>query len=496
MRKLIIFILLSLFMITPFVAAAEEVKYKNVITDTTTIAEDFEVIGLNLEEYYISSKYSYDKWYVVGMSEAYTESQNIQTYFYLFNPTKESGNFFLQVKYFFIKYKFGENDTLNECKLSNISYDEEHNVYKVKGFKYDYSDNKEIYVDFVGYQANNGNTFEYGSTFKSINTHSKIDGFSVELSFDTMLVIENYKVVEENVIENKNFVNLFINSPWWSKDPTSMYIYFYNFDFPDHIEYDDVIYAKFEYDLVSYSGLDINEAYESKYGNLESKSELSRETIIDEYSQKDNKLQVDKYSVELTFPTFYLGDRVKDKQFGELNISNPNDFKYDCSILLGATYEVKKDFIYCENPMAYRPVYYTIGEEYENQKFDDIEILELHYSNDGIVYKCQVAGGNVDTEKPNENFGQGSATPPPNKDDKGWLAKIIQAIIDFIKEKIKTFYENNKLIFWIIIGVILSGLIILLFTFGKYILKVLYAVVYIIFFPFILIYKAIKKKKE
>ena len=223
-----------------------------------------------------------------------------------------------------------------------------------------------------------------------------------------------------------NFLNLF--NSLFGTYPEEMYICFYNFNFPDHIEYDDVLYAKFQYDVVSYQETTTSNIVN---GTNKTSNEIGREKVISEYNQSSNVLQVNKNSVQLEFPTFYLGNRIKDKQFGSLDLNSyDSSFDYDCSVLLGSTYRT------CQLKMPY-PAYKCV-DSYD--KLDEIEILELHYENDGIVYKCQMAGGKVDTEKPNDDY----EPINPGKDDESLWDKMVEAIKKFFSTTVKDFYKKNK----------------------------------------------------
>ena len=315
-----------------------------------------------------------------------------------------------------------------------------------------------------------------------------------------MLVIEDFLVVEENVTQNNTF-KAFITSVM-PQQPTALNIYFYNFNFPDHIEYDKVTYAKFQYDYISCLVYDYNDLYEG-LGYEDSYSELNRKTEIKEFYDEDKTLQVNDFSMELTFPTFYLGNRVEDNQFGDLEISNPEDFEYDCSILLGSATETAFKMPGTLGPMGTRTV---------SNRFDEIEILELHYENDGILYKCQVAGGKVDTEEPNEDFGQGNATDPDSPldhlfDEDKFLGKVMNSVKDWfngiwqgIVNWFKDMYLKYKIPLLIIGGIVLGGLLFVifknLFVVAKFLWTIVYGIGYLVFYPFILIYRAIDNKKN
>lgn len=499
MKKVIWSILIFLFTFSPLLVHAEEVKYGNLVTDESTIEEDFELLGLNIDDWYKPTKYDYNKWYVIAMSEAYVDDveYDIQTYFYLYNPVDVSSD----VRD--IDLDCIINGIELTCQGLILSYNSEHLIYKIKGLVYDFCSTASIEVLEINY---NQNALICESDFTAVANHSKINGFDVELSFNSMLVIEDFLAVEEDISQDNTFRN------WWNTldfpfNPTNMLVYFYNFNFPKHIEYDKVTYAKFQYDLVEYKKFDKYDDTDDYYID-DYCIELSRDKIIEEYEEGNKTLRVNDTSMELTFPTFYLGNRVKDKQFGTLEVSNIDDFDYDCSILLGSTYKrVVKE--YGERLWDSLTV---IGEFSEYEQMDEIEILELHYENDGILYKCQVAGGKVDTEEPNEDFGQGNATDPDSPldhlfDEDKFLGKVMNSVKDWfngiwqgIVNWFKDMYLKYKIPLLIIGGIVLGGLLFVifknLFVVAKFLWTIVYGIGYIIFYPFILIYRAIDNKKN
>lgn len=404
--------------------SAEEIEYQNVITDSTTIEEDFQVLGMNIEEYY-QPKYNYSKWYVVGMSEAYDmPTYDIQTYFYIYNPMKlESFTQEIEIdgewcesilESMTLEYKIANNKSFINTEILDTNY--EHHLLKVKGFKYPFCEAARIEILSI----QNLNTYMPGivseSGFKATINHSKLNGLSVELSFNSTLIIDEYKVVEIEVKKDNNIINNW--NSFWSVEDTSMLVYFYNFNFPNRIKPDSIEYAKFKYDYLTYNEKIYLSSVDWKpdpdYAKYNEKKLLERESVISEYNNTSKTLRVNKHSQELTFPTFYLGNRIKDKQFGTLEVSGDVEyFNYDCSVLLDSTYQYSERKYGNPKPMhrvPYDDINYT--------SLDDVEFLELWYYQDEILYKCQVVNKPVDEE----DFGHGTAKPP--KPDDPWYVKL------------------------------------------------------------------------
>lgn len=423
MKKIILFNTLFLFFCCALITKAEEVKHGNLITDETTIEEDFKLLNIDINEYYKPTKYDYQKWYVIGMSEGYVDSINyeIQTYFYLYNPVEygTSDSYMSTVSSLYLTYKL-EGQGENEYYCQKLDYNKEHLIYKVKGFKYEFTARTEICVTKIQHYNFYGSGITSDSGFKAVANHSKLNGFQVELSFNSTLILEEYTVVEVEVHQDDNFINGW-NSFWSGKNP-SVLVYFYNFNFPEHIEYDSVEYAKFQYDYLTVyekiwtkqNGIGGPWIPDEEYSKDCIKDIKNKEKVISEYRNDSKTLRVNNNSQKLTFPTFYLGNRVNAKQFGTLKIEESDEkfFDFDCSILLESTHKIRQDW-YGYGPSGKLQHHYM---ELDYTTLDKVEILELHYKNDGILYKCQVVNKPVD----NEDFDKVDTTPPESAWTKFW----------------------------------------------------------------------------
>ena len=429
MKKILIFLFLIVTLFTTNITiSANEVTFQNKITDTSPIDEDLKIIGLDIEDFYKPSNYSYDKWYIVGLSEAYVDNY-VQTYFYLYNMS--GVNFSkIEIDYFL-------NDISYTYELNILDYDAEHYLIKTKGFTYDYISKAQIKVENIitTYQyeddINSGNIIEETkidkSNFEATLNHSKDnDSISLNLNYNSTLIIDNYKVVQVEVFQDDNFLNNW--NSFWTCSNASLLLYFYNFDFPDRIKPDNIEYAKFEYDYLKYYEmicLDSTDFTPSEYYSEYNIKELvNKETVIKEYDDTIKELSVNSHSQTLTFPNFYLGNRVQDGQFGNLNLSGELDsFSYDCSILLDATYKEWDRNYHTVKPLHNVPcndIYYTT--------LDKVNIIELHYTINDQVYKAQVVSGPVD----NDDFDDVVAEPPTNTNEISFFQKLLIDIADFM----------------------------------------------------------------
>lgn len=482
-------IFLSLF--TMLYVSAEEITYQNVITDDTTIEEDFEILGMEIEDYYIPKSYDYDKWYVIAMSEAYIDKE-IQTYFYLYNPAG-----LVVIPPLRINYSISEGQTL-QTDLTILEYDAGHGYLKANGFKYSYRESCTIGISSIlsEYEEddpiNSGEVIktyrEDSSDFKASLTHSLLnESFGIELNFNSTLVIEDYHVVRVSITQDDNFINNW-NTFWGGKE-ISLDLYFYNFNFPERIKYDSVEYAKFQYDYLTY--------YEEVYqfsGFGDNKKELrNEELVISEYTNDSKTLRVNDRSQEMTFPTFYLGNRFDDGQFDLKNkilLSGEEEyFDCDCSVLLDSTY---RDTIRISGQVM--GVGCEVGQKLNYTVLDQIELLELHYKNDGILYKCQVVVPPVDDDDILDII---------IGNDTSWIEKLLIKIADFI---LNLFQMNPNLVpNWgkYIIGgaVLIVALVILVISIpglGKVIIKGLgilgTGIWFVVSLPFRLIGKLFKRE--
>lgn len=426
-------------------AAASELEYvNNIFTDETSIEDDFQNLQMDINDYY-KPNYNYSKWYVIAMSEAYAnENYDIQTYFYIFNPTNPKiyedywqdlddvgEEHYQRITDFKLKYTLSGTEKEGFFEVLSINYD--HHIYKVKAFVYEYTSRAEIAISSVqNYTSEvNGLDFISESTFKATCNHSKLNGFNVELDFNSTIIIDECKVVEVEVHQDDKFINNW-NSFWSGKDP-SVLVYFYNFNFPKHIKYDEVVYAKFQYDYLtvyekiwthqeSYGGEWVPDDRYTEYNLKEIKD---REKVVSEYNNESKTIRVNKHSQELTFPTFYLGNRIKDKQFGDLDVEGQTEsFNYDCSILLDSTYRIRRDGYGGKGPSGKLNQHYM---ELDYTTLDQVELIELHYKNEGILYKCQVVSRPIQ----NEEFDKVTAKPP-NKENKfiEFLMKIGEFVLN------------------------------------------------------------------
>jgi len=390
MRKIIAVILMLISLSISIKASAETNYDVKVINDESSIWEDFDILNLKLEDYYpifddtknesFEQYDNYDKWYVIGLGENYVEETNrIQTYFYLYSPIlhqyqNSSDSYYLR-NIISMTYKLnGTEEVFSELSFMDSNKE---GIIKVKGFSYDYTDMVEIELDNINLYCC-VKSKSISASFKALAKHSKEDGFTIKLSFDSTLVIHEMEAVMVEVPkEHANFFNVFADM--WEEmwlGSKSLYLTFYNFNFPNSLKPDCIEYAKFRYDLI-YRQMTM------RNGIITSNVENSQE-VIKELEPRTHTFKANGRSTELEFETFVLGNRISKGEFGYLTFTEEQKekFRYDCSILLEShinTFQVST----LDD--------YTTFTTSKNTRIENIDFLELWYKKDGILYKCQIA---------------------------------------------------------------------------------------------------------
>lgn len=413
MRKILCTLCIAFTLIISSISVvAETTKYQpNLFTDESTIEEDLQNLNIDINDYY-KPKYNYGKWYVVGMSEGYvdTDTFDIQTYFYIYNPSSPKNyeywyqdnddageEHFNQITDFNLTYKLSGKQDSNLAEVLSINYD--HHLYKIKGFIYNFKERAEIEILNIQNFMTTGFGFVSKSTFKAICNHSKLNGFSVELAFNSTIIIDSVEVVGMEIQPNNSFFTYIFSGEFFEdifKDGVNskkLQLYFYNFNFPDHIKPDSIEKAVFQYN---------KELWKKKYRlkdfsapELLSDDRISSEEVISELLPGEFSFDIGNKREPITFPRFYLGDRIKDKQFGDLEFTSTDkaSFNYDCSIFLDYNYELEYDRFEV-SIFGKRPD--TRYQEYS--KLKDVELIELWYEKDSILYKCQVVSSPTDSK--------------------------------------------------------------------------------------------------
>ena len=329
MKKGLIYVLLWLIFFLPVSAFADEVDRP--IDDQTSIEEDFQVLDMELENYYlhtiriqdyedsqsyIDSLNNWDRFYVVGVSEKLTENE-VQTYFYLFNPIAHQLADNQEIDYlrsisFNCRLNQKEIQVTNAQILDQIA---SRGLYKVKGFVYELTETAEITVTAIKMDCKHFYQRQTETTFKASVFHNGTDQ-TVTLSFDSTLIIEEMESVSVRIPPHSQtlldgFFSFWENTFWQNivlGQISDLYLTFYNFNFPNNIQPDTIDYAKFNYDVIT--------SHTIMRNGITTLDETNQERVSNEYFPGTKTFQNNKYSVELDFDVFVLGNRIDKGEFG------------------------------------------------------------------------------------------------------------------------------------------------------------------------------------
>lgn len=408
MKKGLIYVLLWLIFFLPVSAFADEVDHP--IDDQTSIEEDFQVLDMELENYYlhtiriqdyedsqsyIDSLNNWDRFYVVGVSEKLTENE-VQTYFYLFNPIAHQLADNQEIDYlrsisFNCRLNQKEIQVTNAQILDQIA---SRGLYKVKGFVYELTETAEITVTAIKMDCKHFYQRQTETTFKASVFHNGTDQ-TVTLSFDSTLIIEEMESVSVRIPPHSQtlldgFFSFWENTFWQNivlGQISDLYLTFYNFNFPNNIQPDTIDYAKFNYDVIT--------SHTIMRNGITTLDETNQERVSNEYFPGTKTFQNNKYSVELDFDVFVLGNRIDKGEFGYIDFSEEEkrEFDYDASILLDSYATGIKNTVVDVEGLGMIPITETKDVSIEN-----IEFLELWYSKDDVQYRCQIVSEPIDPD--------------------------------------------------------------------------------------------------
>lgn len=409
--KLNIVIFVCLMIITSLFikVGAKQTEFIEPITDETCITDDLNVLGVDTSSYKVSSKtIGFNKIYVVAVGESYNPSLNeIAIYLYFFIPFN-----YLNVEdisFVSVDYKLN-SETLKSFSFDNVkwndmNYDSEKQLFKIKAFSINDFKTFNLSITNISYSIGEeenkcSSDFKCNVSCNFIQSDNMIHYYILS-DYDKTIIIDDIQVVKIR-LKDKNLWNGW-NDFWdrlWTDKTDYFDFYFYNFNMPDDIKYDDIVYSKFNYDYYKVEGAK-NTVFSmiDEYENIVSIESKEKEYYA--YDMAGHKVtktcNINNESVEMTLPIFYLGNRVLDSQFGELTrLYETSDidsklFDYDCSILLDTTSAQTQRISRSVMGQAMNVGYY-----YVETKFDNIELLELNYKYDGKEYECQVVSKVID----------------------------------------------------------------------------------------------------
>ncbi len=393
------FIILFVAFISPFFTSfntnASTVDYVNV-SDTSTIEEDFKLLELDINNYYLNEPnledyrdlpngsdlyfedvLKRDEFYFVALSQTYLEdTKEFQVYLYMYNQIPHS---FKQQEYDYlysvkIDYKLN-NLTNTNYLLLPLSKVDERGLYKFKAFTYKADiTSVDLEITKASIRCDNHTITKDYSFTANINNQLVDNNYNITLKFNSTLILKEYTAVEVYLDKDSGWDQFCEDAMnWFGGEWTSVKVVFYNFNFPNNIVPDSIDYANFTYDKKT-----------TKSKNSMVYEEFT-ETLDNSYLPGDNTINVSDHSSKFYFPTFYIGNRIKDNQFGSLEFTNEQIKlfeNYKCSILLDV--------------LNYTETKHLTTKYEEFQKITNIDLLELWYTKDGVQYKCQVIADEVD----------------------------------------------------------------------------------------------------
>ena len=134
----------------------------------------------------------------------------------------------------------------------------------------------------------------------------------------------------------------------------------------------------------------MQEKWESQYdfSVKYTKEILSSKSLVMPYEPGTKTFNVEGNKYQLEFETFVLGNRVEKGEFGRIVFTDDqkDNFRYDCSILLDSNIYVKHNAL----------TTVTLA----SSLLQEIELLELHYKKNNVVYRCQVVSKPIDKPNP------------------------------------------------------------------------------------------------
>ena len=448
--KLLLFIsFILIIIIFSFVKVkASEVEFTEPITDETCISDDLSVLGIDISPYKVNEKTSkVNKVYVIAVGESYNADNNrIDTYLYFYVPFNCSNN----IAFNSINYKINNSEVMTYY-LPMIEWDEKNciasnHLFKVKSFSINEFKTFDININSISYTIGNDineclSDFSCNVSCNFIKSDNSIH-YYISSKYDKTILIDEIQVVKIRLLD-KNLFNSW-NDFWdriWANKTDYYDFYFYNFNMPDNVYFDDITYSKFRYDYF------VVEGEKNTFSNIIDDYEniISSELKEKEYYAYDKNghtitttCDINNEKVEMTIPIFYLGNRVRDNQFGELkeayDINDIDDklFEYDCSILLDTTSAQKESI--SRNVLGTGVV---VGEHYIETKFDNIELLELNYEYQGKEYKCQVVSKPIETSEI-ENI-----EPNEKNETLDFFNDWINVLNDFKNSDFVSWFMNN-----------------------------------------------------
>lgn len=484
MKKRNVFLALGLSFLllgTSSAVHAEEVKSQT-FYDNSGIANDIAKCNLDIKDYKKMNDVQYNKYDVILLTESVAQDNSLINYIYVYNAYRKPEEYSVKSFQYSINNSFiyasstlvDKTDTISKYMIiTNIKYSDTTTTNRNYVISSAMINDVKVDIDF---------------TAKVNQQTSKI-----ELSFNGYIFITGKDLLNITPIKN----SVYANNSIYSKNGAEYYSYdadytaynkvaaslmFLNFDTNKDIDKINEIDLKYkvwrgrsDYDYlgneyhktVNYSYPELWSDYSKKYRTI------SSDTMSVNYDYSPSQLPF-KYTnkMALSLKTTYV-----NKTDGSRTSAFPAMFDNLSGEKLNSGYTAKESFDKRQVSMlidvlpVYLDGYFVVAYDnwyYWNFKIEDLEVMRINFTTDGITYnqKCN-SGAPIDSETP------GIITPAPGSPDKSIWEQLLEALKDLL--------VNHPMKFFLLIISIIAFLIVLF----KYGIKAIFSlVVKVITWPF------------
>lgn len=484
MKKRNVFLALGLSFLllgTSSAVHAEEVKSQT-FYDNSGIANDIAKCNLDIKDYKKMNDVQYNKYDVILLTESVAQDNNLINYIYVYNAYRKPEEYSVKSFQYSINNSFiyasstlvDKTDTISKYRIiTNIKYSDTTTTNRNYVISSAMINDVKVDIDF---------------TAKVNQQTSKI-----ELAFNGYIFITDKDLLNITPIKN----NVCQDSDIHSKDGSEYYDYkgtgrynklaaslmFLNFDTNKDIDKINEIDLKYkvwrgrsDYDYLGneYHNT-VNYKYDELWADYSTKYRtISSDTIHQNYDYQNPGSIPFKYKNSMSFnlKTTYV-----NKSDGSRTSAFPAMFDNLFNEKLNSGYTAKESFDKRQVSMlidvlpVYLDGYFVVACDnwyYWNFKIEDLEVMRINFTTDGITYnqKCN-SGAPIDSETP------GIITPAPGSPDKSIWEQFLEALKDLL--------VNHPMKFFLLIISIIAFLIVLF----KYGIKAIFSlVVKVITWPF------------
>ena len=479
-NKFLCLLLCTMFFTTCSLCYAQEIETQT-FTDNSGIANDIVTCDLALNDYKRMNDIQYNKYDVILLTESVAQDNSLINYIYVYNAYIKPEEYNIKSFQYSINNSFiyasstlvDKTDTISKYKvITNIKYSDTTTTNRNYVISSVMINDVKVDIDF---------------TAKVNQQTSKI-----ELAFNGYIFITGKDLLNITPIKN----SVYQDSDIHSKDGSEYYDYkatggynklaaslmFLNFDTNKDIDKINEIDLKYkvwrgrsDYDYlgneyhktVNYSYPELWSDYSKNYRTI------SSDTMSVNYDYSPSQLPF-KYTnkMALSLKTTYV-----NKTDGSRTSAFPEMFDNFFNEKLNSGYTAKESFDKRQVSMlidvlpVYLDGYFVVAYDnwyYWNFKIEDLEVMRINFTTDGITYnqKCN-SGAPIDSETP------GIITPAPGSPDKSIWEQLLEALKDLL--------VNHLMKFFLLIISIIAFLIVLF----KYGIKAIFSlVVKVITWPF------------